>query len=385
MSIEEWARQEAEKIFSAQRAGIEAQRQAYLDELKRQSDLELQRGRDIAAAIQAMNLPGVVQGIYGTAGESISGLAKGFSGEMQGIANAQAAEQTNMLSGTGQEGAVRNQGENMGNVMYGVQGYNPATTLGTQGAAFASDAALQPAFAMGEAGRRASELYEDGLGGLSDFAMELAKLEGERPLFERELMAERRALRDEEQQRTWAAQDRKQEQLESEREWFLKMAAYYNAIGDDKRAQQYLDLARQREKRMRNSSAGLDANGNPKPGYRTNPKTGRVEKVPTPKKKGSTAAKWGELQQDMADDVEGFVEEVRNPDPYVGGTIEQKIPRAEAYARLWNKYSGLVRNKGRLKRLINQILDRAGFPKPGASKPGGTATANPHLSPQSWR
>lgn len=370
-SIEDWVKEQVEEMIQAQKQALLEQQRIYESETARLAEEELGRGRSLAAAIQGMNLPGTIQNVYGNAAQGIGGLAQGFSGETRSLANNQAAEAMNMLSGTGQEGAVRNQGENMGNVLYGVGGFIPGKELGETGAAFAADAARQPGFALADAGRAAQDIRSQRMAGLADFAAQMAEIESQRPMLARELEGERRSMLEEERQRQFALEDRRMEMQDRDREWFLKMAAYYNAIGDDKRAEQYLRLAQQREQRQVRSSQGLDATGRPKPGYRVNPRTGQVEKIPT-KRAGSKpkAVNWGDIQADMANELDDFVEEVPNPDPYAGGTVSQKISRAEAYARLWNEYSGMVKNKGRLKRLINKILDRAGFEKPSSSSSG---------------
>lgn len=192
LSIEEWAAQQSDKWYSQMAESLDAQRQIYLDELARQRDLQMQQGAALAEAMRAMNFPGAIQGVYQNAAGSQAGLAQGFSGALQDTAAADAAAQANMLSGTGQEGAVRNQGENMGNVIYGVGGYIPGKSLGETGAAFAADAALQPGFAQRQALEDAMAFYNEGLGDLSDFAMKKAELEGGRYELEQSLIQGRR-------------------------------------------------------------------------------------------------------------------------------------------------------------------------------------------------
>ncbi len=122
------------------------------DAARQQAELEagrkLAEGQALAYGLQKLGISKSVQDAFLNAGHAQAGLAQGFSGATRDTASAQAAEQQRMLSGTGQEGAVRNEGEAMGNVTYGAGGYIPASVLNTAGAAFGAQAALQPGFAL---------------------------------------------------------------------------------------------------------------------------------------------------------------------------------------------------------------------------------------------
>lgn len=121
--------------------------------------LEAAKGGAYAQGLKALGIAPAVQQLYTNAGGTQASLAQGFSGDIRDKAAADAAAQQQMLAGTGQEGAVRNQGEAMGNVNYALGGYYPGTQLNQTGAALAGQAALQPGFAsqfglMAEAARR---------------------------------------------------------------------------------------------------------------------------------------------------------------------------------------------------------------------------------------
>ena len=122
-SVNQWAQQQAQQYINAQIAAINAQKGIYLGEVNKQADLEAERGRALAAALQEMNFPGRTQQIFGQAAGDIAGLAGGFAGEIRGTADAQAAEMARMLAGTGQE--ARNQGQALGDLTYGTAGFLP--------------------------------------------------------------------------------------------------------------------------------------------------------------------------------------------------------------------------------------------------------------------
>lgn len=354
LTIEQWARQQVDKLIAAQVAQIESQRKTYLDELHAESKLEADRGAALAQALQGMDMPGRVQGIFGNASHDIAGLAGGFSEATRGLATAQAGEVSNMLSGTGQEGAVRNEGQAMGDVAYGVGGFFPARSMAEQGASFASQAALEPSFAQRIGQMKAGDVHAEGMKGISDFTEALVEAKSQRPTMIQEMISQRKEF----------AQSARDDQ----RDWYLKLAALEMSRGNNERANEYLRLAAQKEGRYRNKDKGLDVDGNLLPGYRINPKTNKVEKVPTSGKKGQgDLPYWGDIQHDMAADADSFTEdiEVADPNGLPGDTITEKkrYDYDRAFNELWAKYSGKVKNKARLRRIIHQLLKKKGFQK----------------------
>src|SRR3990167_4746283 len=347
LSIEDWARREVEKLIAAKVAQIESQRKIYLDELGKRSQLEMERGQALSQALLALGMPAQIKSIFGNAASDIAGLAQGFSGATRESASSQAAEQVNMLSGTGQEVAVRNQGENMGNVLYGVGGFLPAQSLTEAGASFGAQAALEPSFAQRIGQLEAGNVHREGLKGLDEFTQALVEARSQKPTMIQDLIAQRKGL---------AADER-----DAQRDWYLKLAALEMSRGNSKRADEYLRLSQGKEARHTAKDQGLDVNGNPLPGYRRNPKTGKVEKIP---KNEQETPDWGDIQANMAEDADDFYSEVEY-ETFSGGTETKKVKFTykEAYQALWAKYSGKVKNKGRLRRLINQILKAKGFKK----------------------
>lgn len=363
MTPEQWARQQAQKFIDAQIAAIEAQRTTYLDELKKQSELEAQRGLALAQALQGMNFGGKVQDIYGTGAKDIAGLAGGFSQAMQGTLGTQASEMANMLSGTGQETGVRNEGVGMGDVLYGSQGYIPGRSMSETGAAFGAQAALEPSFAARIGQLEAGRVHSEGLKGLNQFTQALIEARSQKPGLVQDMLDRRRG--EMQDQREW-----RMKVLEQERDWFLQQAALADRMGDSRRAEHYLNLARQREQRMTMQAQGLDVYGNPLPGYKIKP-NGQVVKVPNPStRKPPKGPDWGDIQKDIAEDVPSLTVTQIDPSKPWAGEVEVPMDYNRAFQTLWSRYSGLVKDKKRLKALIRKILVKHGIKpkkKPGSS------------------
>ena len=166
-----------QSIIDAMLASWEHDKQQAYDTAQREAEAEYAKAQALAEGLQKLGISQAVQQAFQNAGTAQAGLAQGFSGAIRNQAAAQAAEQQRMLSGTGQEGAVRNQGENMGNVTYGAGGFIPGTALNTTGAAFAADAALQPGFALqfGElaAAARRKQWADEELPGFTEQRLEI--------------------------------------------------------------------------------------------------------------------------------------------------------------------------------------------------------------------
>lgn len=142
------ARASVEEIIAALLGDVQREQ----DEARKQAELEagrkLAEGQALAYGLQQLGISQAVQAAFQNAGMNQAAIVQGFAGATRDAASAQAAEQIRQLSGTGQEGAVRNEGTAMGDVTYGLGGYIPATALNQTGAAFGAQAALQPGFAV---------------------------------------------------------------------------------------------------------------------------------------------------------------------------------------------------------------------------------------------
>ena len=267
MSAEAWARMKAQEYVDSLIAGVNAQRDAYLAEQRRNSDLEISRGQELAAALKQLNLGGSIQDIYSKAAGEQAGLAQGFSGALRDSAAAGAAEQARMVSGLGQDAGIRDQGENMGNATYGIGGLIPGLSLGQQGAAFAADAALQPGYALRQGYDKAADVYREGLGGLDQFAAQIADAQGQRFGVEQDLLKQRQAEMDDQTQNRLAQQKLQLQAISDNRNYWLKQQALYLSQGKYELAKQAEKRAQAAERRYQNATMGLDAQGNVAPGY----------------------------------------------------------------------------------------------------------------------
>lgn len=141
------AQEDTDKIINALLDSVRQQQEVERQAAQREAQDALARGQALAYGLQQLGLSNNIQQIFQNAAQNQGSLAQGFSGNIRDEAQAQADAQAKALAGTGQEGAVRNEGAGMGNVNYGLGGYIPGTSLNTIGAAFSADAALQPGFA----------------------------------------------------------------------------------------------------------------------------------------------------------------------------------------------------------------------------------------------
>jgi len=188
------AEAEADRIIAELLSELGLARGSARQEAERSAQQEIARAQALAQALQALGIPANIQNIYQSAAQGVSGLAQGFSGEFRDLAAAQGAEQANMVAGTGQEGAVRNEGVGMGDVLYGAQGFIPARGLEQTGAAFASEAALQPGFALQFGQIAASKQIQDFIDKvLPEFTEKEALIRTKRPSLVAEIKDKRKA------------------------------------------------------------------------------------------------------------------------------------------------------------------------------------------------
>lgn len=187
------AEAEADAIIAELLGELGLARDSARREAERTAQGEIARAKALSDALVALGIPAQIQGIYGNAGANIAGLAQGFSGSLQGLAAQHGAEQANMVAGTGQEGAVRNEGVAMGNVLYGMEGFIPARGLEQMGAAFASEAALQPGFTQQFGQIAASKVMDDFINEvLPEFTSKEAEIRTKRPSLVSEAKQRRR-------------------------------------------------------------------------------------------------------------------------------------------------------------------------------------------------
>lgn len=389
---EEWAQALAEQYVQAQIDSINAQRQAYLDQLQQNAQLEAQRGQALSQALQGMNIPGKIQQIYGDTSANIGGLAQAFSGSLRDTATQDAANETRMVSGTGQEGAVANNGAALGDVLYGAQGYIPARSAAETGAAFASEAALEPGFAQRIGQVKAGDVMAQGMTGLTDFANQIAQATGQKPQIVQQLLSDRLSNLNTatdnqlaQSRYTKSLSDAAYKRVQDDRNFYVKQQYLALARGDRVRANEYAKLANQKETRMANAAKGYDSQGNLLPSYtigkdglpvkisdvqkQTKAAQTAAAKAKTARTKGRAAreSEFDAARQGAFDDAKKLII------PATALRPEQRPPYQVAFQQLYNQYKGVLRfgTKGgqnklraRLTQLIDEALAAAGFVKP---------------------
>jgi hypothetical protein len=292
---------------------------------------------------------GAMNSLYGQGANTMSGGGTGFGALLDADQAANAAAGNMTLDAI--DSPAELQGGEAGDVLAGVAGWIPSTMMKETGSAwgdrmanFPKEAGLQANLMMKDLLKQAQEEDTQFSGRIQDV---IAGMAGDRVKLRQGAAADKAAAAD------------------ARRQWYLKLAALELSRGNAKRADEYLRLANQREGRYAAKDKGLDPNGNLLPGFRRNPKTGVVEKIPS-SGKGKTPD-WGKIQKDMANDIDDLYDEVPNPNPLVGGVLKQPFTYKKAFGFLWSKYSGMVKNKARLRKLIEQILATNGFKKAPAS------------------
>lgn len=374
-SLGSWAQAQADKYIAAQIAAIQQSQQLYLDELNKAAQERVKQGQNLAQWMQGMNFPGRVQGVYQTAGSDITGYAGGFSGQMRDIANADAAAQQNMLSGTGQEGAVRNEGQGMGDVLYGAYGWSPAKKFAETGAAYASDAALQPSFAAQFAQAEAIKAQQEGMGALKDFALKMAEARSGKM----DLVNQFR------EKRTSAQNDAFNQRMTALK--FQADQAYKNYLiaksnGQEARANQYLRLAQQKAHQAeieQNRQYGIDVRRENRLGQQAAQSAKGGNLTPTQRKNAIKEVSALDLTPDIK-------KAIANGEWYVGSGPPVPGNRQKLHNKLFNQYKHLTMGnpaaKKRLHYVINQALDAAMKSGPGGAPSTGSDGINlPPLRP----
>lgn len=215
----ESASAEADRIIAELLAELGLSRDSARRESELSAEQEIARARALSEALTQLGMPGLVQGAYSNAAGSIGNLARGFSSELSGLAGEQAGEMTNMLGGNAE--GVRNEGQGMGDVLYGTGGFIPARGLEQSGAAFSSQAALQPGFALQFGQQAAGDVrrrFEQEV--LPDFTDKEAQIRTQRPSIEAELKETKRL---EDERKKDEAKDLYSAGLISQREFAKRM------------------------------------------------------------------------------------------------------------------------------------------------------------------
>lgn len=430
LTAQQWADQQAQRIVDEQLAAIKQAQDARNEEIQAQAQQQALAAQRFAQMVQGLGIDKAINSIYSSAGHDVAGYAQGFAGDIRDTAAADAAAATRMVSGTGQEGAVRNEGVDMGDVIYGVGGAIPGQNMAAAGAAQATDAARQPGFLLEQRlGQAAADMASAQSASDSQFldAILQAKL-GKSDIS--------KGLYDQRSSDQLAQQKFNLQQLNDQRSYWMKMQALYLsqkkyklAADAENRARHaearytaeaagrdvdgnllpgYVQapdgsvmkrsdwLAQQREGRYRNKDKGLDANGNLLPGYKRDKKgnvvkTGKAAqaKAMTPGQKAEVIRSVLGKEEDMKKDIASIAKTagldriLRMPTPNVassdredrGAAAKQAAARAKVEnlvkRELYARYAGYAitpEAKRQLRALVARVVREY---RPGASTGGG--------------
>lgn len=383
LTIDQWAEREANRIVEQQLSAIRAQENAWRTSLQEEAARRAQQAQNFAKMVQGMGLDAKIQGIYQSAGQDVAGFGQGFAGQTREIADKSAAETINLLGGDAT--GVRNEGEAMGNVTYGMGGFIPSAELAAQGAAFASDAALQPGFML-QQGLSDSErfLHE----GLAENPFLDAILETK--LQKQELKSN---LREQKIEINMKAQEQRLDQMENDRKYWLAMQAMYLDQKKYKLAAQAEKRAQQAQRRYDQEARGMTPDGEVAPGFYRDPKTGRIvqngyrpdgtrisTKGDTPKKGSRLTANEQQAQLERVYKAEDDIRELAGNlarefgwTPSAGAKAS-KAKRNRIAAAIRQRYGWVTTpaSKKALAQIIGRVL--SALAKPGPAAPGGPAS-----------
>jgi len=156
---------------------------AYLNNLiatqQAEASARSNRTRDIYASLAEYTRggPEQIQGIYRNAAADQGMLAKGFSDGMRIFQGEQASANNAVLASAGApEGQMQHPGPEAANVTYGLGGWLPGSTLTTQGAGFASAAALLPGAIAYQGAQAATKALGESDASIAKLRGELAEL-----------------------------------------------------------------------------------------------------------------------------------------------------------------------------------------------------------------
>lgn len=236
-------------------------------EVERQKKAEMtsRRVRDLAGFTQALGgmLGGIspaIRGAYEGAAGTMSGLGTGYGGILNQSMAADAGRVNSVLDTINAPEGQDVQGGDAGGVLAGLAGWIPSQMLTAQGKALGDAAAQLPKTAGWEAQLQLrsmlKEAEEDDQGFSDEVKQLLMKLPGARA-----------SGRSEQAKLRLAEQKQRQDAINDERNYWLKLRAYYISVGKLKLAADAEKRASAAERRYANESRGLDAAGNVAPGY----------------------------------------------------------------------------------------------------------------------
>lgn len=379
-TVDQWAERESNRIVEQQLAAIRNQENAWRSGLQEEAQRRAQQAQAFAQMVQGMGLDKNIQGIFSNAGKDVAGFGQGFSGQVRETADASAAEMQNLLGGDAT--GVRNEGEAMGNVTYGLGGFIPSASLAAQGAAFAADAAMQPGFMLQQGLADSERFLHEGMQDNPFLDAILQTKLGKQELKE--------SLRREKIGVNLKAQELRLDKMEADRKYWLAMQAMYLDQKKYKLAAQAEKRAQQAQTRYDQEARGLTPEGEVAPGFHRDPKTGRViqngyradgTRIST---KSDTKKEGGKLtvneQQAQLEKVFGAEDDIKELATSLArefgwqpsaGSKASRATRNRIAARIRQQYGWVTTTKSKkaLAEIIGRVLNalaRMGPPAPGS-------------------
>ncbi len=155
------AQQAVNPVYAPQYAGVDAQVALDHSQAAQQAATQHAWAQQQAAALAHIS-PDIMK-IYGQAASNDAVFGKGYSDGLQQAQNANSGDINKILAQNGAPaGQMQNPGSDAADVLYGLGGQIPASTLNAQGAAFASAAAFLPATALGRGQLASQDAFQQG-------------------------------------------------------------------------------------------------------------------------------------------------------------------------------------------------------------------------------
>lgn len=307
---------------------------------------------------------------YDAAAAAQGAFGSGYGASFNAAQAADAGRINDVLKTIGAPEGQQASGGDAGAVLAGLGGWIPSQMLSTQGGALAGAAAHLPENASVQAQIELNRLMGQAKEDDDAFGNEVTALLSKVPGLKAE-------LREQATKENLAKQKMRLDQINDDRNYWLKMQAYYMSIGKLKLAQQAEKRSQMAEQRYAYETQGRDAYGNVAPNYRQLP-NGQI--VPRYKPSAPRGAKGGatltpnakaEILQSTLNQEDDIVKKALPGIAKTSGldklltAMGPPVPKKLAAARqkaakaLWERYSGRAitpESKRALRKMIARVI-----------------------------
>ena len=306
---------------------------------------------------------------YDAAAAAQQAFGTGYGASLNAGQAADAGRINDVLKSIGAPEGQLASGGDAGGVLAGLAGWIPSQMLATQGGALAGAAANLPQNASVQAQIELHKLMGQSKEDDDAYGAEVTALLSKVPGLKAD-------LREQATKQNLAAQKMRLDQINDDRNYWLKMQAYYMSIGKLKLSQQAEKRAQAAEQRYAYETQGRDAYGNVSPKYKQLPNGTIVPRYKPSTAKGKGAAALtpnakAEILQSVLNQEDDIVKKAL---PSVAktsgldklmttmGPIQPKklaAVRAKAAKALWERYSGRAitpEAKRALRKMIARVI-----------------------------